>query len=382
MQIKWKIRAARHLNLSFNTNQHCKNNTNSKFMENHSSNNSVYDTTIRLLILTLIVGWCLMILYPFVSIILWSLILALAMHPLHSLLTKKMGGRPKLASTVIILSILVIIIFPTWLLVDSLIYEFKLLKLAHDSGTLSIPPPNEKVKEWPIIGNSFYDIWLNASENLGQLALKYKDQLLKFGTFLGKGIISAVSGVAQIAISFIIAGVLLVFGQAGEEVRKFFRKLAGSKGDEFADMTLKTVSSVVKGIIGVALILAILNGILFLLAGIPFAGIWTLLVFVLGVLQLPLFFITVPVIAYLFSEKELVPAIIWTVLLLVAGLSDNILKPILLGKGAPVPMLVIFIGVIGGFIFSGFLGLFTGAIVFSFGYKLFIGWINSGTEEN
>jgi len=351
-------------------------------MENQSSNNSVYDTTIRLLILTLIVGWCLMILYPFVSIILWSLILALAMHPLHSLLTKKMGGRPKLASTVIILSVLVVIILPTWLLVDSLIDEFKLLKIAHDSGTFSIPPPNEKVKEWPIIGSSLYDTWLSASENLGQLALKYKDQLLKFGTFLGKGIISAVSGVVQIAISFIIAGVLLVFGQAGEEVRKFFRKLAGSKGDEFADMTLKTVSSVVKGIIGVALILAILNGILFLLAGIPFAGIWTLLVFVLGVLQLPLFFITVPVIAYLFSEKELVPAIIWTVLLLVAGLSDNILKPILLGKGAPVPMLVIFIGVIGGFIFSGFLGLFTGAIVFSFGYKLFIGWINSGTDEN
>jgi predicted PurR-regulated permease PerM len=198
---------------------------------------------------------------------------------------------------------------------------------------------------------------------------------------VGKGILNAISGVAQIAISFAIAGVLLAFGGAGDEVRKFFRKLAGKRGDEFADMTVKTVSSVVKGIIGVALILAILNGLLFLLAGIPYAGIWTLLVFVLGVLQLPLFFITVPVIAYMFAEKELVSAIIWTVLLLIAGLSDNVLKPILLGKGAPVPMLVIFIGVIGGFIFSGFLGLFTGAIVFSFGYKLFVAWINSDDVE-
>jgi predicted PurR-regulated permease PerM len=79
----------------------------------------------------------------------------------------------------------------------------------------------------------------------------------------------------------------------------------------------------------------------------------------------------------LFAEKELMSAIIWSVLIFVAGLSDNVLKPILLGKGAPVPMLVIFIGVIGGFIFSGFLGLFTGAIVISIGYKLFVAWINS-----
>jgi predicted PurR-regulated permease PerM len=84
----------------------------------------------------------------------------------------------------------------------------------------------------------------------------------------------------------------------------------------------------------------------------------------------------------MFSEKELIPAIVWTVLLMVAGLSDNILKPILLGKNAPVPMLVIFVGVIGGFIFSGFIGLFTGAIVMSLGYKLFVGWINSNDIED
>jgi predicted PurR-regulated permease PerM len=98
------------------------------------------------------------------------------------------------------------------------------------------------------------------------------------------------------------------------------------------------------------------------------------------VLQIPLIFITLPIIIYLFAEKELITAIIWSVLIFVAGLSDNVLKPILLGKGAPVPMLVIFIGVIGGFIFSGFIGLFTGAIVMSIGYKLFLGWINSDNE--
>jgi predicted PurR-regulated permease PerM len=321
-----------------------------------------------------------MIMMPFVSIILWSMILALAMYPLHSLLSKKLGGRPRLASTIIILSILIIIFLPTWLLIDSLIEQVKALKVSYDNGTLSIPPPTEKVKSWPIIGIQLYDIWYAASENLEQLLLKYKDQIIEVGSKVGKGIFGAVGGVIQIMVSLFIAALLLAIGGTGEEIRKFFRKLAGEKGDEFADMTVKTVASVVKGVIGVALILALLNGIIFMLAGVPYAGIWTLLAFVLAVLQIPLIFITLPIIIYLFAEKELITAIIWSVMIFVAGLSDNVLKPILLGKGAPVPMLVIFIGVIGGFIFSGFIGLFTGAIVMSIGYKLFLGWINSDNE--
>jgi predicted PurR-regulated permease PerM len=349
-------------------------------MANKIENNSVYDITIRMFILLLIIAWCLMIMYPFVSIILWSLILAMAMYPLHGALSKKLGGRPKWASFIIIFAILAIVILPTILLIGSLIDEVKALKASYDAGTLSIPPPVEKVKAWPIIGEKLYDLWQSAYVNLEQLVLKYQDQLLGVGKKIGMGILSAAGGVVQIIASLIIAGILLFIGGTGEALRKFFRKLAGNKGDEFADIIMKTVANVVKGILGVALILALLNGIIFMLAGVPYAGIWTLLVFVLGVLQLPLFFITVPVIIYMFATKEIMPAILWTALLLVAGLSDNILKPILLGKGAPVPMLVIFIGVIGGFIFSGFIGLFTGAIVMSIGYKLFVAWINTAPE--
>ncbi len=344
------------------------------------SSSSVYDTTIRLFILILIIAWCLLIMYPFVSIILWSLILALAMYPLHNLLSKKMGGKPKLASFIIVFFILVVVFVPTWLLIDSLIEQVKNLKTSFDNGTLTIPPPPEKVRSWPIVGENFYRTWHNASLDLEQTVVKHKDQLIGVGTTVAKGIFSAAGGIIQIMVSLIIAGILLVIGGAGEAIRKFFRKLAGNRGDEFADMTMKTVASVVKGIIGVALILALLHGIIFLLAGVPYAGIWTLLVFILGVLQIPIIFITLPIIIFLFAEKELLPAVVWLVLLLVAGLSDNILKPILLGKGAPVPMLVIFIGVIGGFIFSGFIGLFTGAIVMSIGYRLFIGWINADSE--
>ena len=293
-----------------------------------------------------------------------------------------MKGKPKLASFIIISCILIIIILPTWLLIGSLIDEVKALKLSYDSGALSIPPPTEKVKEWPIVGEKLFTFWQDASGNLKQLILKYKDQLYEIGSTVAKGIFSAAGGVVQIMISLFIAGVLLAIGGTGESLRNFFRKVGGNRGEEFSDLIMKTVASVVKGILGESLVMALLNGTVFLMAGVPYAGIWTLMAFVFAVLQMPVFLITVPIIIYFFAVKSILSAIIWTVLLVLVSLSDNVLTPLMLGKGAPVPMVVIFIGVIGGFILTGFIGLFTGAIVMSLGYTLFVGWINSENVVN
>lgn len=345
-------------------------------MNSQSANNPIYDTTIRLFVLLLIIAWCLMILFPFANIILWSIILAMAIYPLHSTMAKKMGGRAKLTSVIIVLAILAIVIVPMGLMIGSLVDEVKELKGIYDKGGLTIPAPSEKIKEWPIIGNWLFDFWQNTSQSLGQTIIKYKDQLTEFGGRIGKGILGATGDIIQILVSVIIAGILLIYGGTGEAIRKFFRKIAGERGDEFADLTHKTVSNVVKGVIGVAFILAALHSILFFLADIPYAGILTLLVFVLAIVQIPTFLVSLPVIIYLFAAKEPLPAIVWSVLLLIVGMADNVLKPLLLGKGAPVPMLVIFLGVIGGFMLSGFLGLFTGAIMMSLGYRLYTEWVN------
>jgi predicted PurR-regulated permease PerM len=350
-------------------------------MKNINPNNSVYDITIRMVLLFIIVAWCLMIMLPFVHIILWGIILALAFMPLHSSLSKRLSGKPKLASSIIVLVSLAIIIIPGILFMDSIIEGVKELRSAYQAGTLTIPPPSEKVKSWPVIGDKIYDIWSSGTSDLKNIVIKYKEQLAGVGSKVAKGILGATSGMLQLMGAIIIAGVLLVVGGTGEEIRKFFRKVAGNKGDEFADVAKVTVGNVVKGVLGVALIQSLLIGIGFLLAGIPFAGLWTLIVFIFAVLQLPPALVVLPIIVYMFSEMDTLPAVLWTIYLFLAGLSDNILKPILLGKGAPVPMLVIFIGVIGGFIFSGFIGLFTGAIVMSIGYKLLIAWINSVDQE-
>ena len=349
-------------------------------MNNQTSDKSVYDTTIRLLILLLIIAWCLLIMYPFVNIILWSVILAMVISPLQSKLAKIFGGKPKLASFIIVASILVIIFLPSWALIDSLVDEMKELKQSYGNGTLSIPAPTEKVKDWPIVGEKFYELWQNGHNNLKETIVKYQDQLTNYAENFAKRLLSATGSIFQLMAALVIAGILLVIKTAGDGVRKFFRKIAGEKGIEFADLVKGVVGNVVKGVIGVAIIQSTLIGLGLILSGVPYPGLLTVLVFMFAILQLPPTLIMIPVAIYLFAGKEILPATLWSIYLILVGFSDNILKPILLGKGAPVPMLVIFIGVVGGFILSGFIGLFTGAIVMSIGYQLFIGWINSDAE--
>jgi predicted PurR-regulated permease PerM len=348
-------------------------------MDNQITTKNFYDLIIRLAALALIVTWSLMILFPFVSILLWAFILALALMPLQHKLATIIGGKPKLASFILVLSGLIIIIVPGWLFLDSIVEGAKDLKSNFDAGTLTVPPPSEDVKSWPLIGNTVYSAWSSASVSLDQTIVQYKDQIITYGTALVKGLMSTLSGGLQMIASFIIAGFLLVIPGVGESIRKFFRRLVGERGDEFSEVTVKIVGNVVKGVLGVAFIQAFIVGIGFLLAGVPYAGLWTLLVLMLAILQIPPTLVVIPVIVYLFSTLNTLPAILWSVFLFLGGMSDNVLKPILLGKGAPVPMLIIFLGVIGGFMLSGFIGLFTGAIIVSIAYKMLVSWINDAT---
>jgi predicted PurR-regulated permease PerM len=192
------------------------------------------------------------------------------------------------------------------------------------------------------------------------------------------------SGMAflQFILSVIIAGVLLVSPGAKNMVYKFLRKIAGNEADEIMTISTSTIYQVVKGILGVAIIQTIIQAFGLFLADIPYAGILTLICLVFSILQIGPIIINIGVIVYLFSTGDSGYAIGWTIFFIISGLSDNVLKPLLLGKGALVPMLVIFLGVIGGFIMSGFIGLFVGPIVFSIGYKLFIAWLDDNHYTN
>ena len=186
-------------------------------------------------------------------------------------------------------------------------------------------------------------------------------------------------GLLMFFVSVIIAGAFLIKADASAAfVRRLIHRLAGERSEEVIPLVGVTVKNVAKGILGVAFFQFLTAGTVFVLANVPLAGLWAFAVLVFAILQLPAAIVMLPVIIYLFSVNEPLSAVLWTIALLVIGLSDNVLKPLLMGKGSTVPMLVIFLGAIGGFIFSGLIGLFTGAIVLSVGYNLMVHWIEEG----
>ncbi|MEM9050771.1 MAG: AI-2E family transporter [Bacteroidota bacterium] len=339
------------------------------------------EVAIRLGMLVLMVLWCFDIISPFASIILWGLILSMAFSPLHQRLTKRLKNKPKRASIILVVSSLALIILPSWLIFDSLFEGIQNVRPYLENDTLELPPPSEQVTEWPLIGDKLYSIWNDAYVNLEDFVVNHQDQFISVGKTIGSGIAGIGESLVVFIVAIIISGAILASSGSEQYGRLFFSRLVGRRGDEFAETVSSTVRSVVKGVIGVAIIQALLIGLGMVIAGVPYAGLWTLVVLIFAILQLPVIIITAGVCFWLFSAFGTAGAILWTVYFLAAGLSDNVLKPILLGKGAAVPMLVIFFGVIGGFIASGFIGLFTGAIVVSLGYKLFMTWLKPHEDQ-
>jgi predicted PurR-regulated permease PerM len=211
--------------------------------------------------------------------------------------------------------------------------------------------------------------------------IDYREPIIEISKKVAGSVVSSAVGFLQIILSIIIAGVFLVSSSAQKLATNFIMRIAGTRGEEVLSISTSTVQQVVKGIIGVAIIQTIIQAVGLFLCGVPFAGILTLLCFMFSIIQIGPILVNIGVIIYLFSTGDSnTAAIFWTVYFLLSGLSDNVLKPILLGKGAVVPMLVIFLGVIGGFIMSGFIGMFIGPIVFSIGYKLFSSWLEDLPE--
>jgi len=254
--------------------------------------------------------------------------------------------------------------------------EIKDVAAAYKAGQIAIPAPPEKVKGWPLIGNKAYSLWTKASSNLESLIEENPEQVKSIA---GKGV-TILAGTRKailfITLAIIISGVFLSYSTQSEHfARRFFQRLLRSKNLDASALAASTIRNVVKGILGVALIQSTLALAGLLIAGIPYAGIWFCLCVVLAISQVGILPVSIGVIIYIWSHGGGLTATLLTIWMIAVGLLDNVLKPILMGKGASVPMLVIFLGSLGGFIYSGIVGLFTGPIVLSLGYRLFDAWL-------
>jgi predicted PurR-regulated permease PerM len=245
-----------------------------------------------------------------------------------------------------------------------------------------IPPPGGNTANWPVIAKPIVDFWQLASDNLQDAVVKYSDEIKQYGAILLLALAGISKGILSFIVSIIIAGVLLIYADSSVVVtHKIFRKLVGKNSENFATISVLTIRNVVKGILGVAIIQTTMAALGFFIAGVPFAGLWTILCLILSIIQVGVGPIAIPVAIYMFSVSDTTTAIILAIWLGITLLADNVLKPILLGRNAPAPMLVIFLGAIGGFIYNGFIGLFLGAIILTIGYKLFMMWLDTETES-
>ena len=327
--------------------------------------------------------WCFNIVRPFFTIVVWAVVISVAVYPLHTSLTARLGGREKTSAAIFVLLGLALILVPTAILGESTIGSLKTLGQNLREGTLSVPPPAPGVAEWPLIGEKTFEIWSEAATNLDKTVAEYQEQLRQLGRSVFSFATGSIVGVLQFVASTIIAGVLLMQARGGYSVsRQIMTSLAGTeKGNRFTDMSILTIRSVVKGVLGVAVIQALLAAVGLVLMDVPAAGLWTGAVLVVAIVQLPPILVLGPIAVWVFSVSDPVPATIFLVWSIIVSFLDGVLKPMLLGRGLDTPMLVILIGAIGGAIMSGIIGLFLGAVVLALGYELLVAWMAPDEPE-
>lgn len=327
-------------------------------------------------------SFCFTVFSPFMNMMLWALILAVTLYPLHQRFAARLGGKQGRASTLLVLLGILLIVAPTVAMVSSLGDSVSSLVDKVGNNTLTIPAPSDSIAAIPLVGEKLHAIWLKASTDLPSLVKSYQPQLGELAKQVVGMLASMGGGLLGFVASFIVAGIIMAWGAPGavSASRIAVRFTDENKGIALVKLCTSTIRAVAQGVIGVAFIQALLAGIIMSLAGIPAVGIFFVLALILGIAQVPVILVTGPVIAYMWmaGDHGTLLNIIYSVLLVVAGMADNVLKPLLLGRGVDAPMPVVLLGALGGMATNGILGMFIGATLLSIGYRIFMAWVNEG----
>ncbi|RYI17661.1 MAG: AI-2E family transporter [Acetobacteraceae bacterium] len=342
------------------------------------------DVLIRAGLTALLLLACYAIFRPFLNLLVWSIILAITLYPLQTRLRHKLGNREGWTATVIVTVVIIILIVPIYLMGASMAASVQDGVAMLRSGKVHIPPPGDSVATWPLVGEKVHAFWTQAATDLTSLAAKFAPQIKAAG-------IAALGALAGFGISLlmfifalILAGVFMAFAEGGTRsaVQIASRIFGRERGPQVAALCTATIRAVAQGVIGIAFIQMLLIGVGFIVMGVPGAGILSIAVLLLGIAQIPATLITVPVIILVIATQgATLGTIIFAVYVFLAGLSDNVLKPLLLGRGVDVPMPVVLIGAIGGMITSGTIGLFIGPVLLAVAYQLFWQWVATPPED-
>jgi len=329
-------------------------------------------------LLTLMGVSCFLLLRPFLHLILTGMIVAVGIYPGYQKLTKLLGGRKKFAAVLCTLLLMAVTLLPAILLAGTLADGIQSISSQLKAGLLHIPPPPPFLDKVPIAGMKLKAFWNLCSTDVSEAVSRLAPEIQKHLPELVSASVGIGGALLQFFLAILLAGFLLATSARSiRSADKVFGRIFDERGLEFEQLVTGTIRSVTNGILGVAVIQSVLAALGFWIVGLPGAGLWAVVFLVASVIQVgPI--VLIPAVLYSFAIHPTNHAVMFMIWCIIVGLSDNVLKPIFLGRGTKVPIAVIFLGVLGGFITMHILGLFVGAIVLSVGYKLLTAWLDAG----
>ena len=332
------------------------------------------DTYVLLATITFFAYVSMTLVAPFLSIMLWAAILAVALYPAYLALAGWLGHRLKLSAALLGLVSLLLLLTPVAWLGQSTLDSIVRLEQAVENDTLTIPAPSEKVKSWPVIGERVFEAQTDAHDNVREFLSEHGDQIRK----LARGAIGTSTqlllSIGEFALSLIFTSVFLLYAvPLGNTVKQVVGRINARNGSRFLAIAITTTRNVSKAVVGIALVQTMLGAVGFFLVGLPFAALWTVVLFAFALVTVPIFVI-LPAIIYVWSISSTTTALLFTVYMVPVMLLDNIFRPVIAAKGLQTPMIVIFIGVMGGALSLGMIGLFIGPVILAVFYEMIALW--------
>jgi predicted PurR-regulated permease PerM len=333
------------------------------------------ELAIRLGVLGLLFYWSFVLIRPFLTIAIWSVVLTVALYPLYESLVRWVGGRRRLAAVLLTAVSLIIVIGPVAWLTLGLIDSIRTVVERTDIVDLALPPPSEAIRGWPLVGEPIFQFWDLAATNLRGALAKIAPHLKPVGSTVLYVLAEAGTGAIKFLLALVVAGFL--FSPAPflvDAVRMLSRRLS-RRGEEFIELAGATIRAVSRGVIGISALQAFLAGVGLAVAGVPATSLITSAVLILGIIQIGPSLVILPLIVWSWAAMETTSALLFTAYMIPVNLLDNILRPLVMGRGLSTPMLVILIGVVGGTISYGITGLFLGPIVLAVIWELVMVWV-------
>jgi len=324
------------------------------------------------------------ILRPFLAPVIWATMIVVSTWPVMLAVQGRLWNKRWLAVTVMTIALLLVFVAPFSAAIGTIVsHADELAGWAKNLRGLKVPVAPDWVAKTPVVGEQVAAVWNDYAakgvDDLDEVVAPYAGRVVRWfvAEVGGFGLVSV-----QFLLTVVIAAIMYSVGESwGRWVRRFGRRLAGERGDNVVQLAGKAIRGVALGVVLTAFVQALLGGIGLWVAGVPFAAVLTAVMFMLAVAQIGAVPVLVCALVWLWWKDAtgwFVALLVWTV---IVGTMDNVLRPILIKKGADLPLLLIFAGVIGGLVSFGLLGLFVGPVVLAVAYTLLDSWTQERPEE-